>query len=254
MDGVKLQDRISRGMGVARGAVATLQAGADIVLISHQLKRQLAGIAAVTQAVERGAIPMARIDEAMARVRRLKESAAAAPWRERPVKPAGLMKPEAMALSLRVQKAAVRTVGAYRPLDPKLSVALVTFEMRSRTEIDEVALSRNNEPRSSMLAGLSEAGLDVREFALSAKPTEAELAEARTVAEGASQIVVQTYNAVLEPGQQEFIASMPPDKLWLVAGRLPYDLDLAPAAQGRLAGFGCRPAALVPIVEKLTGA
>ena len=39
----------------------------------------------------------------------------------------------------------------------------------------------------------------------------------------------------------------------LVAGRLPYDLDLAPEAQGRLAAFGCRPAALVPVVEKLAG-
>jgi beta-N-acetylhexosaminidase len=41
--------------------------------------------------------------------------------------------------------------------------------------------------------------------------------------------------------------------VWLVAGRLPYDLDLAPDAQGRLAAFGCRPAALAPVVDKLAG-
>ena len=244
---------ISEGVGVAKGAVATMQAGTDIVLISHQLERQLAGIAAVTQAVEHGEITMARIDEAVARVRRLKQCAAVAQWRERPSRLSGLMQPDAVALSLRVQKAAVRTVGAYRALDRKLPVALVTFEVRSRTEIDEVALARNKEPRSSMLPGLLEAGLEVREFALSAEPSAAELAEARAFVTGAEQIVVQSYNAVLVPDQQEFIAAVPQDKLWLVAGRLPYDLDLAPGAQGRLASFGCRPAALVPVVEKLAG-
>ena len=244
---------ISQGVGVAKGAVETIKAGADIVLISHQLERQLAGIDALAKAVEAGEVSMARIDEAVARVQRLKQSAAVAQWRERPVQPVGLMKPEAVALSLRVQKAAVRTEGAYRALDHKLPVALVTFEVRSRTEIDEVALARNKEPRSSMLPALLEAGLDVREYALSAEPSEQDLAEARAFAEGAPQIVVQSYNAVLVPGQQAFIKAMPLDKLWLVAGRLPYDLDLAPGAQGRLASYGCRPAALVPIVEKLLG-
>ncbi|HEX8955456.1 MAG TPA: beta-N-acetylhexosaminidase [Burkholderiaceae bacterium] len=244
---------ISEGVGVPKGAVETLKAGSDIVLISHHLERQLAGIDAVTKAVESGEIPIARIDEAVARVRRLKHSPAVAQWRERPAQPAGLMKPDAVALSLRVQKAAVRTAGAYRPLERKLPVKLITFEVRSRTEIDEVALARNKEPRSSMLPGLQDAGLNVREFALSAEPSADELAQARAFTEGAQQIVVQSYNAVLVPAQQEFIKSMPQDKLWLVAGRLPYDLDLAPNAQGRLASFGCRPAALVPIVEKLAG-
>lgn len=244
---------ISEGVGVAKGAVATLQAGTDIVLISHQLERQLAGIDAVTQAVESGELSMARIDEAFARVQRLKQSAAVANWRARPIQPEGLMKPEAMALSHRVQKVAVRTVGAYRPLDRTQPITLITFEVRSRTEIDEVALARNKEPRSSMLPGLQEAGLDVREYALSSEPSAQEIAEALAFIQGAKQIVVQSYNAMLVPEQQRFIRAMPQEKLWLVAGRLPYDLDLAPQAQGRLAAFGCRPAALVPVIEKLAG-
>lgn len=244
---------ISQGIGVARGAVETVKAGTDIVLVSHMIERQLAAIEAVTQAVETGEISMARLDEAVARVHRLKDGAAVAHWREQAIEPQGLMQPQAMELALRVQRAALRVEGGFTPLDRTQPVALVTFEVRSRSEIDEVALARNKEPRSSMLDGLREAGYEVREFALSAEALDAEVAEAQAFVQGAAQIVVQTYNAVLVPGQQRYLASLPQQALWLVAGRLPYDLDLAPAAQGRLAAFGCRPAALVPVVEKLAG-
>jgi beta-N-acetylhexosaminidase len=244
---------ISEGIGVAKGAIATLQAGADIVLVSHRPERQLAAIEAVLQAVESGELAMAQIDEAVARVSRLKQSAAVRQWRERSVALSGLMKPEALALSRRVQQAALRVAGTFKPLDSKLQVALVTFEVRSHTEIDEIALARNKEPRSSMEPGLAAAGFDIREFALSADPSEAELAEASAFVQNAPQIVVQSYNAVLVAQQQKFIATLPQDKLWLVAGRLPYDLDLAPNAQGRLASFGSRPAALEPVMAKLAG-
>ncbi len=244
---------ISQGIGVVKGAIATLQAGTDIVLISHQEERQRSAIEAVIETVQRGDIAMARIDEALARVQQLKKSAAVSQWRERPALPAGLMKPEAVALAKRVQKAALHVQGDFRALDKQKPVALITFEVRSRSEIDEVALARNKEARSSMLPGLLEAGLDVREFALSAEALEEEVAQALTFTTDAQQIVVQSYNAMLVEGQRKLIAALPQDKLWLVAGRLPYDLDLAPAAQGRLASYGCRPAALEPVIEKLAG-
>jgi beta-N-acetylhexosaminidase len=244
---------ISEGIGVAKGAVATLQAGCDIVLVSHQEERQQAAIAAVVAAVEAGTLSMARIDEALRRVARLKQVEAVAGWRERPVQPQGLMRPEALALATKVQKAALRVQGPFRPLDKALPVALITVEVRSRSEIDEVALSRNKEPRSSMLPDLQQAGYAVTEYALSADTSAQEVDEAIAFAAGAPQVVVQTYNAMLVENQRRLLAALPPEKLWVVAGRLPYDLDLAEGAQGRLAAYGCRPAALVPVVEKLIG-
>ena len=44
-------DAIAGTVGVERGAVQTLRAGADLVLISHTLERQRAAIAAVRAAV-----------------------------------------------------------------------------------------------------------------------------------------------------------------------------------------------------------
>ncbi len=257
-DGVVISDclemaAIADGVGISGGAIATLQAGADIVLISHREAQQQAAIEAVAAAVESGAIPLARIDEALARVAKLKHVHAVRDWRQRAVTPPALMRPEAMALAKQVQQAALRVEGAYRPLDADLPVTLITVEVRSRSEIDEVALGRNKEARSSMLPALLAAGLDVREFALSAQAEPQEVEAAIAFAQGARQIVLQTYNALFIDGQRRLVDALPHDRLWLVAGRLPYDLDLAPDAQGRLAAFGCRPAALAPVVDKLAG-
>lgn len=257
-DGVVISDclemaAIADGVGVAAGAIATLQAGTDIVLISHRASAQRAAIDAVLQAVEQGAIPMARIDTALRRVQRLKQVAAVTGWRALPDVPPALMRPEAMALSARLHQAALRVEGPFRPLDQSLPVTLITVEVRSRSEIDEVALGRNKEARSSMLPALQQAGFDVREYALSAEALPDEVDGALAFADGAPQIVLQTYNAMFIDGQKRLLAALPQDKLWLVAGRLPYDLDLAEGAQGRLAAYGCRPAALAPVVAKLSG-
>jgi beta-N-acetylhexosaminidase len=66
--------------------------------------------------------------------------------------------------------------------------------------------------------------------------------------------VVQTYNAMLVSGQRRLLDALPAERLWVVAGRMPYDLDLVPGAQGRLASYGCRPAALEPVADRLLGA
>ena len=257
-DGVVISDclemgAIADGIGVEEGAVGTLLAGADIVLISHTEARQHAAIDAVAAALASGRLSQQRVDQALARVRRLKKAAAVQGWRELPATPAGLMGADALALAADVQRRALKVEGSFRPLDPAQPVALITFEVRDRTEVDEVANGRNKEARSSMLDGLTAGGLTVQEFALSAQPTQEDVDAAIAFASDAEQIVVQTYNAMLVEGQQRLLAALPADKLWVVAGRLPYDLDLVPGAQGRLAAFGCRPPALAPVVEKLVG-
>ena len=163
------------------------------------------------------------------------------------------MRPEALALAKKLQRAALRVPGNFRPLNIQLPVTLITIEVRVRSEVDEIVMKRNKEARSAMLPALLEAGIDAREYILSSEASEEEVASAIIFAKGAEQIVLQTYNAMLVAGQQRLLAALPHDKLWVVAGRLPYDLDLAPDAQGRLASYGCRPAALEPVVEKLVG-
>jgi beta-N-acetylhexosaminidase len=236
---------IAEGVGVTQAAVKTVRAGADIALISHQEARQYAAIEALVAAVEAGDISIERINQSVQRIQKLKSIISI------PIGPTRLMQPESLALANKVQKAALRVRGNFRPLNRQVPVTLITVEVRLRSEVDEAVVARNKEARSSMLSALLEKGVEVRELVLSPEASEQEVAAAIAFAQNAEQIVLQTYNAVLQQGQQRLLAALPHHKLWLVAGRLPYDLELAPDAQGRLASFGCRPAALAPVVEKL---
>lgn len=59
-------------VGIARGSVLALQAGIDLVLISHLYSRQQSGIAAVMEAVQLGVLPEETVRQAVERVLLLK--------------------------------------------------------------------------------------------------------------------------------------------------------------------------------------
>ncbi len=63
------------GYGPVEAAVAALIAGADLLLFSHRIKLAIAAAAAIETAVEEGRVPLARLEEAHARVLHLRESA-----------------------------------------------------------------------------------------------------------------------------------------------------------------------------------
>jgi beta-N-acetylhexosaminidase len=64
---------ISKTVGVGRGAVQAVQAGADIVLVSHRADRQRAALEAIRAAVAEGEIAPETIRQAAERVLRLKQ-------------------------------------------------------------------------------------------------------------------------------------------------------------------------------------
>ncbi len=59
---------IADGVGPARGAVMALAAGCDLILVGHGEERQQAVYRALVEAVETGAVPFARLEEAAGRV------------------------------------------------------------------------------------------------------------------------------------------------------------------------------------------
>lgn len=63
---------VAETVGIARGSVLALQAGIDLVLISHLYSRQQSGIAAVMEAVQLGVLPEETVRQAVERVLLLK--------------------------------------------------------------------------------------------------------------------------------------------------------------------------------------
>ena len=240
-------DAIAKGPGTVAGAIAAFKAGADVVLISHTQVLQAGFLDAMAQAVASGEVSEAQIDASVQRILALKSARNMADWPHLPVDPCTqLMQAEALDLSRRVHEKSVNVVGSCAPLQPALSVLLVTLEVRSRSEIDEVA------KRSDTLATpLRALGYTVEEVRLPLAPEAGDIDVIHRHASNAAQVVCVSYNAILHPTQQRLIALLPVSRLWLVAGRLPYDLDLVEHAAGRLTAYGNRPAALRAIAQRL---
>ncbi|HSC79589.1 MAG TPA: beta-N-acetylhexosaminidase [Chitinolyticbacter sp.] len=248
-------DAIARGVGTVEGAVRAFAAGTDVMLVSHTEARQEGAAQLLLERVAAGEIDPARLAASCGRVLALKGAWQMDRWRDLPADPAGLLcRPEALALSQRVHRQALTLVGDFRALDAARPVLLITLEVRARTEIDEVALGRAAQQRDSLAGPLAQHGIQLDEIALPLAPDEGEIANAVARARQADQVVVVSYNAVLHPAQRALLAALPWQQGWLVAGRLPYDLDLIPVAAGRLTLCANRPAALNVVAAKLAGA
>ncbi|MEK5444972.1 MULTISPECIES: beta-N-acetylhexosaminidase [unclassified Fredinandcohnia] len=64
---------ILHGVGTEKGAVAALKAGVDYVMISHTLERQVGAIEEILKAIENGELTEEEIDQALQRIKVLKE-------------------------------------------------------------------------------------------------------------------------------------------------------------------------------------
>ncbi|UXY17225.1 beta-N-acetylhexosaminidase [Chitiniphilus purpureus] len=247
-------DAIARGVGTEQGALAAFQAGADVVLVSHRADRQIGALELLAQALAQGTVSAAQLAQSCARVLALKARRGMAGWRQLPADPTPVLRtPDALALSGRVHRRALTRQGPARALDPALPVLLLAFEVQTRTEIDEVALGNRAQLRDSLALPLQARGFTVEEMVLGLQPDETQRDAVQARAAQAPQIVVLSYNAVLHPAQRDVLAALPPERVWLVAGRLPYDLALLPQAAARLTLYANRPAALSVLAAALAG-
>ncbi|HEX3273038.1 MAG TPA: beta-N-acetylhexosaminidase [Ktedonobacterales bacterium] len=127
-------DAIAGTVGVEQGAVQTLRAGADLVLISHTLERQRAAIAAVRAAVAVGALSEGQVRLAAERVLRLKRRFLT--WSDTPPAPIDAELQRAhRELSVRAYRRSVkvvRDVDGLLPLHPRADQELLILDCPPR--------------------------------------------------------------------------------------------------------------------------
>lgn len=235
---------IADGIGVVEGAVRAFEAGADILLVSHREDRQIAVIEALHDAVQQGRISESRIDASLVRILRLKQSLP--DWRSLPDSVVEhIAQPASLALSKRIHSDALTWRSAPHRLK-RAPTLLIQIEVREHTEIDVVSQSTD-----SLARYLRAETLSLKTIALPLSPSDADIAQIAALARESEQIVCLSYNAVLKPQQQKLLAALPAERTWLIAGRLPYDLDLLPQAHARLTVYANRPAALAVLADAI---
>lgn len=253
---------ISKESGIAEGAVQSIEAGADLVLVSHTLRDQIAAIKAVKTAVKEGRITEERINQSVERVLRLKEQRLGTPTFDSgkevladpvqmPLTPEGELVP----LLTQIAEKSVTLVkkGLNFPLDAAKPVLVVWPELRHRTEVDEPAVHRY-----TLADALEKCGVQVEQAVIGTYPEDEELEQVLKASLAFDQIAVVTYTAegALPEGQKQLVQELcriHDDRVVAVSTRNPYDINEFPEAETYLCLYENRSYALDALAKMITG-
>ncbi|MFD0674185.1 beta-N-acetylhexosaminidase [Cohnella sp. GCM10027633] len=239
---------ISETIGVARGAVEAIKAGADLVLVCHRLERQKAALEAVLEAVLTGEIPEARIEESAKRNWELKHKSGLF-GAEKPALDAARAKEVMTELS----ESAVTVVKGQSalPLSKAGRTVVVWTEARVGTEVVEVI-----EQAWTLGAALSARGYDVEEVRIGLNPSADEAEAVRQAAAGSGTLVFASYDAAFNEAQTALVAELAEDAsrtfVW-AAMRTPYDLLGVPDAPIYVVCYENKPAMMTALAGVLSG-
>ncbi|XOK62427.1 beta-N-acetylhexosaminidase [Paenibacillus elgii] len=257
-DGVIVTDcmemqAIAAHYGTVQAAVMAVEAGADIVLISHSREQQEGALDALLEAVRSGRISEERIDASVRRLLALKRKrlAAGTESHEAALRLVGCEAHRQTAR--RIGEASVTLVKDEERLLPLRRIpTLVIHTSAVATSIADEAV----EIPHTLGKALAAQGLDVVERIIPVSPDDEALQALLTQTGPFAQVVVGTYNASFYPGQVRLIEALQSlgKRPIVVALRNPYDLREFPDVSTYAAVYESRSLALESAAKGLTGA
>lgn len=220
---------IAKEFGISEGAVRSIEAGADCVLVSHTLADQEAAIRAVVDAVNSGRISEERIDASVERILTLKMRNADTA-KNLPAIDLMEISLEAKGLLSEIAGKGITLVRdeAQLPLNRGESVLVYWPELLKATQVDE-AWSRSY----TLGDALGARGGIVEEIRIGTDLSDEEVNAAFQEAGGYKQVVVATYTSEskLPTGQRKLVdklMQLDDVKLIVASTRNPYDLNDLP--------------------------
>lgn len=244
--------------GVEEAAVLAVEAGVDLVLVSHSFERQVGTLQALIQAVESGRIPEERINQSVQRILFYKNKRNLAQrlgeWDE---VEQSLASRENLELARRLSEKSITLVRdelGCLPLSTEKKTLIVWPEIQVQTEVDETF----GQPLT-LGYYLSQKIKGTEEIVVSTNPSleEIERIVEHSSAAAYSQIVVATYNATSNAGQAELVKSLMSSqesaKLIVASLRSPYDVQMFPNVPTYLCCYESRARALQSLAKVLIG-
>ncbi|WP_139490869.1 beta-N-acetylhexosaminidase [Brevibacillus dissolubilis] len=264
-------DAIAKFYGVEKAAVQAVEAGADIILVSHTYKRQVGALEALIDAVESGRVSEERIDESVERILALKQkrlSGAGAQahahaekaythplipssWEEAKTR---INTSEGQNLVQSVYEQSITLVkdeSNQLPINPREPVYVLWPTVATATEVDEIY-----EQQGTLGAYLQTSGVTVVERLISTELTLEQIDAITAESRNFRQIVALTYNTALYQSQADLINRLnqrQDARLIVVAVRNPFDLMDYPEVSTFLASYENRPLAMKAMADVLVG-
>jgi beta-N-acetylhexosaminidase len=250
---------ISEGVGIARGSVMALQAGADLVLISHLYQRQLAALTAIREAVEVGELALETVKQAAERVMQLKASYLS--WEEEEVvgkqeeMRARVGSAEHQELSRRAYEQTttlVRNEEGLIPLklEPEQQVLVVYPQQKNWTIASDRAHALQR-----LAEGIKQRHENTRVVVFDLTPGQGNEAEIIQATAEADVVIVATINAMLNPQQAGLVSQLleTGKPIIGVAAGIPYDLLAFPQLKTYVAAYEYMTPAIDAVVRVLLG-
>ncbi|MGN7414481.1 beta-N-acetylhexosaminidase [Paenibacillus sp. SAF-068] len=264
---------ISKPYGVAEAAIRAVEAGADLILVSHTLEDQVAALKAIVDAVRTKRISEEVIHQAVERIMTWKrkrcgqqidhlvlpktnetvEAADVEPAnRTESTEPSDTSKRnESMLFKIASGSITIVHNDGLLPLDPEKDVYVIWPEVVQRTEVDEPWSHTE-----SLGMALSQLRGRVREHNITTQPTHDEAERILAEVSESEQVIVCTYTSAghLPKGQQHLVEKLSENhSLVVIALRNPYDLLEIPRPGSYLCTYENTPAVVRALSHVLTG-
>lgn len=260
-DGVLMTDCLEMGavaktVGVARGATLALQAGADLILISHTLEEQRNAIAQASVALTTGELPADTVRHAAERVMRLKARYLAWDRLPAPVASASVSSAAHQRLSAQAYQRAVTLVrDTARLLPLRLAPDARVFTLAQATASVTQA-SDTPYLHQALIERAQVYHANTRGVLIDAEADPAGVATALEQARGADLVILATLNASRDARQAALIERLTAmgRPIVAIAASDPYDVAAFPQLPTYLATYDYTPPALAAAVDALFGA
>lgn len=234
--------------GTVEGAIMTIEAGSDMVLVSHRLDKQKAAIEAVVKAVKEGRITEERIDQSVMRILRLKEKriglkqVSYADYKKLDRKTGEKVAYQIARQGVTLVKDEDNLIPINKAEDKK--VLVLDFSMGRVSLVED-----NREHKNHLVNYLLDQGIQVENYTLPKGSTKLPSLE------GIDQVIVCSYDAVHNPQQVEVVRKLQASgkSLIVLALRNPYDLLTFPEVSTFLTTYDFSPANLRVVSEIITG-
>ena len=248
-DGLVMTDELTMGALAISGypapqaAVAALKAGADILLFQTGYAMHRAAHTALVDAVRRGEIPEARLNDAVRRVLRVKEQFGLLTADRRPFDSAQGKPPTADRVGSAENKALSRDIARQAVTLVRDHANLIPLKPGTKLLVVETGAY-----------GLGNR-LGATTMQVKTQPTPSEIASVLGVAADGRVVIVATSDVAKNRAQADLVNALlqAHAPTIVVATRSPYDLLALPDAPTYLAIYGANPPMLDTLAEVLTG-
>ncbi|GCE19270.1 glycoside hydrolase family 3 protein [Dictyobacter kobayashii] len=246
---------VAETIGVERGALMALQAGNDLILISHQYTRQKGGIEATRQALETGELAVQDIQEACERVLKLKQQLLS--WDDLPTAEqlATISRPDHLELRDRayaLSTTVVRDEQQLLPLalNPDQRVLVTILQPSTYTFAAD-----KTEATQSFVTELRKRHANIESLTITAQNVVETMQGIDQKVSDFAMIIVVTVNANLDRYQGDFVRHLLQYGKPVVGLAVynPYDLLAMPQLETYLVTYECTPPALLAAARVLFG-